>query len=105
MLIDAGDPVLNIALNGCFFAITLLTLIAIVPWRVLGAARFSRLLHWLFLPVLVLAVTYELLMPIRFDIRIDLFLLIPMYAIVAVTCLYRKLTDRKHRRAKQQLPG
>lgn len=96
MLINVDDHVLNIALNGCFYAITLLTLIAIVPWRALGAARFSRLLHWLFLPVLVLAVVYELLMPIRFDIRIDLFLLIPMYAVVAATCLYRKLTVRKH---------
>ena len=83
-----------------YTAITLLTLIAIVPWRALGATRFSRLLHWLFLPVLVLAVTYELLMPIRFDIRIDLFLLIPMYAIVAVTCIYRKLADRKHSRVE-----
>jgi len=100
MLIDVGEPILNIALNGCFFAITLLTLIAIVPWRALGAARVSRLLHWLFLPVLVLAVTYEMLMPLRFDIRLDLFVLIPMYAIVTATCLYRKLMDRKHSRAE-----
>jgi len=105
MLIDTGDPTRDIALNGCFFAISLLTLAAVIPWRALGAARVSHLLRWLFIPVLALAVAYEMLMPLRFDIRLDLFVLIPMYAIVAVTCLYRKLTDRKHRRAKQQLPG
>ena len=94
MLFDVGDPTRNLALSACFFAILALTVAAVVPWRALGAARLSRLLRWLFLPALALAATYEWLMPARFDIRVDLLLLLPMYAVIAVTCLVRWLSSK-----------
>jgi len=51
MLIDVGGQTLNLAFNTCFFAILLVTLLALILWRLLGAARFSYRLRGLFLPV------------------------------------------------------
>jgi hypothetical protein len=89
MLIDVGDPVRNLILNGCFYSIAILSLVAVVPWRFLGAGGMSRRLRWLFVPVLGLAIAYESAMPSRFDIRLDLFLLLPAYGLVFLTSIIR----------------
>ena len=89
MLIDVGDQVRTLWLNVCFFAILMFTIAAIIPWGGLGLNRVSRLSRWFFLPVLSLAVVYEAIMPTRFNIRIDLFLLLPMYTVVLITSVFR----------------
>jgi len=95
MLIDVQDPLRNFILNGCFYAIILLTLISLVPWKSLGAEHVSRMLSWLAFPVLGLAILYESVMPSRFDIRIDLILLLPAYALVVATSIVRWRTRRR----------
>jgi hypothetical protein len=95
MLIDVGDPLRNLVLNACFCFTIFLALVAIVPWKALGAARLSRILRWSVVPVLGLATVYEAVMPSRFDIRMDLFLLLPAYAVVIVTSAARWLTWRR----------
>jgi hypothetical protein len=95
MLIDVEDSVRNLVLNGCFYSIVLLSLVAIIPWGHIGAVRMSRLLRWLVVPVLGLAITYESAMPSRFDIRVDLFLLLPAYGLVLVTSIVRCLGWRR----------
>ncbi len=54
-MFDVGDPSRNAILNICFFAIALLTVAAVVPWKALGAERLSKLARWLGVPVLLLA--------------------------------------------------
>lgn len=88
-MFDVGDSALNAALNLCFGAIVLLAVAVIVPWGAVGAPRMNRLLRWAVVPICVLAVLYEWLMPSRFDIRVDLLLLLPMYVVVIVTSLFR----------------
>lgn len=88
-MIDVGDPVRNIALNAIFFAVVAITLVAVIPWGSVGAPRIGQFLRWLMIPVLVLAIVYEWLMPSRFDIRIDLVLLLPMYVVIIVTSAFR----------------
>lgn len=88
-MFDVGDPSRNAILNGCFFAIALLAVAAVVPWKAFGAERLSRLARWLGVPVLLLAVVYEAAMPSRFDIRVDLFLLLPLYVVVLVASVVR----------------
>jgi len=77
MLIDVGNPARNLLLNGCLYTLLLLSLIACVPWGRLAAPRFSHLLRWLPVPADGLAMAYEVAMPERFDIRLDLALLLP----------------------------
>jgi hypothetical protein len=89
MLIDVQDPEANLILNGCFYAIIFLTIISLVPWKSLGAEHLSRMLRWMALPVFGLAILYESVMPSRFDIRIDLLLLLPAYALVVATSIVR----------------
>jgi hypothetical protein len=89
MLIDVQDPTRNIPLNACFYAIVLLATVGAVPWKTLGAARLSRALRWLILPVLGLAIAYESIMPSRMNIRIDLLLLAPAYTLAIVTSIVR----------------
>jgi hypothetical protein len=91
MLIDVQDSTRGIALNVCFYAIVLLALVGAVPWKTLGAARLSRALRWLMLPVLGFAIAYESIMPSRMNIRIDLLLLAPAYVLTIVTSLVRWL--------------
>jgi hypothetical protein len=88
-MFDVGDPLRNVLLNLCFVSIALLTTAAILPWRFLGAARLDRLARWVIVPVLLLAVAYEAIMPARFDIRVDLLLLLPMYGLVVVSSIVR----------------
>ena len=89
MILDVGDPASNFGLNSCFWLIIALALISILPWKSLGAPRLSFWARWTWLPVVVLAIAYEGLMPSRFDIRIDLLLLLPLYALVLLACAIR----------------
>lgn len=89
MLIQVGDPGLDLGLNLCFFAIVALTVAAILPWRAWGLERLARAARWLPLPVFALAYGYEVLMPNRFDIRVDLLLLLPMYLAVLIASALR----------------
>jgi DNA-binding LytR/AlgR family response regulator len=98
MLIDVQDPVRNLVLNVCFGAIALIALLAIMPWGTFGARTMSRLAVWLPVPLLILAVAYEKAMPSRFDIRVDLILLLPAYAAVLLATLARLLGRRRGRR-------
>lgn len=82
MLLDVGDPARNLILNACFYGIALVVLLSLVPWRLKdGRNRWS-----LYLPVAALAlyVTYEMAMPPNWDIRLDLFLLVPMGLVVII---------------------
>jgi hypothetical protein len=99
MLINVDDPVRNLILNACFYSVLLLTLVAITPWGALGAVRMSRLLRWLPLPLLGLAIAYETAMPFRFDIRIDLLVLLPAYALVLMSSVVRWFVWRQRERA------
>lgn len=94
-VIDVQDPVRNLILNTCFFAIAFLVIVSLVPWKSLGANRVSRLLRWLPLPMLGLAVLYESTMPSRFDIRIDLLLLLPAYVLIAISSIVRYVGWRR----------
>jgi hypothetical protein len=89
MLIDVEDPLGNLILNACFYSIVFLALVAVIPWKTLGAARVSQLLRWLIIPTFGLAVAYESAMPSRFDIRVDLLVLIPAYGLLVVTSIAR----------------
>ncbi len=88
-MFDVGDPTRNAVLTACFFGIALLTIAALVPWKGFGADRVSKLARWIILPVLLLAFVYEWAMPARFDIRVDLFLVLPMYVAVLVSSIFR----------------
>jgi hypothetical protein len=94
MLIDVEDGARNYLLNACFYSVSILTLLALVPWRSFGAERMSRLLRWLVFPVLALAIVYEAAMPVRYNIRVDLLLLLPAYAVVLVTSVARWRASR-----------
>jgi hypothetical protein len=94
---DVGDPVLNAALTLCFGAIALLTIATVIPWRVVGALRMNRVLRWAVVPLCALVVLYEWLMPSRFDIRVDLLLLLPMYGVVVMTSVFRWWSEKSSR--------
>ena len=90
MLINVGDQIRTFWLTLCFFAVVIFTITTIIPWEsYFGMNRVSRLSRWIFVPVLMLAVIYERILPSRFDIRIDLLLLLPMYAVVVLTSVFR----------------
>jgi hypothetical protein len=89
MLIDVQDPARNLLLNACLYTVAAMALAAIIPWKAIGYPRLSRALRWLAMPALGLAIAYEWAMPSRFDIRLDLVLLIPLYAIILMTSLVR----------------
>lgn len=84
MVIDTQDPERDLLLNICFFGILGLAMVSAVTWRWLGFMRWNVLLHWLIWPVLGMAVVNESLVPTRFDIRIDLLILLPAYGLVIV---------------------
>jgi hypothetical protein len=95
MLIDVEDAGLNTVLNACFVANVALTLLALVPWRVLGAPRLCRMFRWVAIPVLVLAFVYEAYMPSGYNIRVDLLILSPLYVLAIATSAVRwKLESR-----------
>jgi hypothetical protein len=101
MLIDVGDPLRNLMLNACFYAICALAAIAVIPWKTAGAVRLSELLRWLAVPVLALAAVYESAMPARFDIRIDLLVLLPACGLVVATSVARWIAWRRRNEAKR----
>jgi hypothetical protein len=98
MLIDVQDPLRNVILNGCFFAIILMAVAAIVPWGALGSRTLSRLAIWLPVPLAAVAYLYERAMPSRYDIRVDLLLLLPAYGLILLATVTRLLTRRRARR-------
>lgn len=89
MIIDVGDPVRNLVLNCSFVLVMLIALLALVPWRFFGAHRLARMALWFPVPTLAVALAYEAAMPSRYDIRLDLFLLAPAYALVLLATLIR----------------
>ena len=93
-MFDVGDPTRNAILQICFFGILALTIAALVPWKTFGAVRVSKLARWIVLPVLLLALVYESAMPTRFDIRVDLLLLLPMYVVVLLSTTLRWVRSR-----------
>ena len=94
-MFNVGDPFRNAVLIGCFLAIMMFTVAALVPWKSLGAPRLSRLARWLPVPVFLLALVYETTMPARFDIRVDLLLLLPMYGLVIAASIVRWCLSRR----------
>lgn len=99
MLIDVGDPVRNVILNLSFALVMLIALLALVPWRIFGAHRLGRMAIWLPVPALATALAYEAAMPSRYDIRLDLVLLVPAYALVLFATLIRLIAIwRGHQR-------
>lgn len=82
-------------LTFCFFAMLALAAIAIVPWEVFAGRRASRLLRWLGIPVLLLAIFYEWRMPPGMNIRVDLLLLLPAYLAVIGTSAVRAFLARR----------
>jgi hypothetical protein len=90
-MFDVGDPTRNLVLNACFVGIALLTVASLVPWQLFGATRLNRLARWIPVPIACLAIVYERAMPSRFDIRVDLLLLIPMYLLALVSSAIRWL--------------
>ena len=101
MLIDVAEPFRNLVLNACFYSIALLTVVAVVPWGYLGAVRLSGVLRWAAIPVLGLAIAYEWAMPARFDIRLDLLLLLPAIGVVLVSSVFRWVALRASRKRRQ----
>ncbi|MFN2099580.1 hypothetical protein [Altererythrobacter sp. MF3-039] len=88
-MIEVGDSAANMVLNLCFFAIVFVAILSFVPWGKIGLVKLGKAMKWAWLPVLVLAVTYESTMPSRFDIRLDLLILIPAYLALLCTCAIR----------------
>ena len=94
-MVDVGDPARNLVLNAVFLLVGLMTVVTLVPWGRIGATRLSRLLRWIPFPAAVLAVVYETAMPSRFDIRIDLLLLLPLYGLIIATSAFRWIAFRQ----------
>jgi hypothetical protein len=101
MLIDVEDPLRNIILNFSLILLVLMTIAAIIPWGTLGAERIGRLATLLPIPVLAVALVYETAMPSRYDIRLDLFLLLPAYGLVLLATLIRLLVRWKVHRKRE----
>ena len=87
MLVDVGDPVRNLILNACFYGIAAVTLLSLLPWRLKGGRN-----RWsLYLPLAALALyaIYETAMPSRWDIRLDLFLIVAMGLVIILAWVVR----------------
>jgi hypothetical protein len=93
-MFDVGDPIRNAVLTGCFVGIAALTVVTLLPWTSLGAARIGRWARWAIVPMALLAVAYEAAMPSRFDIRVDLLLLLPMYGLAVAASIVRWVRSR-----------
>lgn len=75
----------------CALAIVILATISIVPWELFAGRGASRVLRWSAIPVLALAVLYELAMPASVDLRIDMILLVPVYVVAILTSIMRAI--------------
>ena len=96
MLIDVEDAGLDTLLNACFVVNVVLSLLALVPWRVLGAPKLCRMLRWVPIPILVLTYVYEAYMPSGYNIRVDRLILLPLYVLaLATTAIRWKLEGRR----------
>jgi hypothetical protein len=100
MLIDVEDPLRNLILNGSLVAIVLMAVAAVVPWGAFGAERIARLATFLPIPTLAVAVVYETAMPSRYDIRLDLLLLVPAYGLVLLATAIRLVARWRARRKR-----
>lgn len=98
MLIDVEDPLRNLILNSCLLGIVFMTVLALVPWSLLRARKLGQLAIWLPIPVLAVGLIYEAAMPVRYDIRMDLVLLIPAYGLVLFATLIRFISRWRFRR-------
>ena len=95
MLINVENSSLNLLLNACFYAMALVALASVVPWRLKGGRN-----RWaLWLPVAGIAFygVYESAMPSRWDIRVDLLLIAPMLLVTALAWIVRALLVRRER--------
>lgn len=101
MLIDVEDPLRNLIFNCSLIAVVLMAIMAIVPWGTFGAERIARLAMWLPIPTLAVAFAYETAMPSRYDIRLDLLLLVPAYGLVLLATLIRLLARWRARRKRE----
>lgn len=88
-MIDTGDSTANVVLNGCFFALLLLAFLSLIPWGKMGFQKLAATFVWAWIPMLALALVYESVLPSRFNIRLDLLILLPTYLAVLVTSLFR----------------
>jgi hypothetical protein len=98
MLINVEDTLRNLILNCSLVAILLMAIVAIIPWGSIGAKNIGRLATWLPIPALIVAFVYEMAMPARYDIRLDLVLLGPAYGVILLASLVRVLAGRRARR-------
>lgn len=87
MLLDIQDPTLNPIVTGLFYGMALTALLSLVPWPLSGGR--NRWTLWLPSLGLALYVTYEMVMPTRMNIRVDLALVWPMIAVIFLTWLAR----------------
>jgi len=95
MPIDVQDANLNLILNGCFYGLLVVAGTSLFPWRLRhGGNRWTL---WLPLPALALYAVYERTMPVRFDIRLDLFVIWPLVGLTLLAWLVRVALLRRHR--------
>ncbi len=96
-LIDIQEPGLNLNLNGCFYGLAVLAALSVVPWRL--RERRKRWTLWLPPAALALYLVYETTMPVCWNIRLDLLLILPLLLIVVLAWLVRLVLLRHGRRA------
>jgi hypothetical protein len=101
MLIDVEDPLRNLILNSSLVVVALMAIVAVVPWGIFGAERIGRFATLLPIPTLAVAFVYETAMPSRYDIRLDLLLLVPAYGLVLLATLIRLLARWRARRKRE----
>ena len=93
MLIDVQDPGLNVILNASFYGLAATAIASILPWPIRGGR--NRWTLWLPLAAIALYVAYELAMPTRMNIRVDLLLIWPFLLIVLIAWLIRLIVLRR----------
>ena len=99
-MFEVGDSVRNWMLTACFLSIAGLALASILPWKSVGHPKLSSLMRWVLIPVIFLVIIYEKTMPNRFDLRVDLLLLLPMYVTVLLATIVRWFLHRRSRRSR-----
>lgn len=92
-MFEVGDPISNMALTILFIAMVVVSLLSVLPWRLIGVNS-----RWpLYLPAVWLAgyLTYEMVMPAAYDIRVDLLLILPLAALTLLSWLVRIVLARR----------
>ena len=95
MPIDVQDPGLNLILNACLLGLAALALLSLVPWR-LREGR-NRWTLWLPLGAVAIYAAYEIVLPARWDIRLDLVLIAPLLLVILGAWLVRLVILRLRR--------